>query len=220
MGDHVTLSTVPAYESGSSGPGVVVVHDSWGLTPHIVDVVERLAAAGFVAVAPDLHHGEVTAADKGSVPRAAWPETDRALADVGEAIDRAVEVTGRHRVGLVGFGLGGGVALAAAARSDAVVAVAPYYGLVDDDAAVDWDRLSAVVEGEFAELDEQFPPARAESLEQRLRGLGKEATIHVHPGVGHGFFNDARPDAYAAEPALEAWERTLTVLRERLDDQD
>lgn len=211
--------SVPGYFSGGGGPGVLVIHEWWGLTPHIVDVVERFAAAGFSALAPDLYHGRVATDEAEAAALSGALDHGRSLAELAVGIDHLIDVTGVHRVGVVGYSLGGGLALElAAARPDAVVAVAPYYGLAADDTETDWSRLEARVAGEFAENDPWYPPDASGALQESLRALGKDATINVHHGVGHGFFNDARPEAYAAEPALEAWERTLTLFRERLSD--
>lgn len=227
MGQHVTLTgdagqteeraaSVPGYFSGGGGPGVLVIHEWWGLTPHIIDVVERFAAAGFSAIAPDLYHGATATDETEAATLERGLDGERVLDDLGLAIDHLIDVTGSHRVGVVGYCLGGGWSLAiAAARPDAVVAVAPYYGLPAD-RAVDLARIGAAVVGEFAELDPWYPPAAASELQATLRAAGKDATINVHRGVGHAFFNDARRDTYAAEPALEAWERTLALFRERL----
>jgi carboxymethylenebutenolidase len=69
------------------------------------------------------------------------------------------------------------------------------------------------VQGHFAELDGFFGPDRARDLERRLRDLGKEAEIVIHPGVDHAFFNDTRPEVYDAEQAAAAWDATVAFLR-------
>lgn len=231
MGDHVTLSSgagqgaehgaasVPGYYSGGGGPGVLVIHEWWGLTPHILDVVERFAAAGFSALAPDLYHGRTATDEEQAAALSGALDHGEVMADLRLAVDHLIDRTGVHRIGVVGYCLGGGLALALAAdRPDAVVAAAPYYGLLPGEATVDWSALAAKVVGEFAELDQWYPPDAAAALQDDLRSLGKDVTINVHRGAGHAFFNDARHEAYAAEPALEAWERTLALFREQLGD--
>ena len=115
--------------------------------------------------------------------------------------------------------MGGGLALVLATqRPDAVKAVAPYYGLIPWAAAQpDWSQLDAKVVGEYAERRRVLHAgARRPSCEAQLRGLGKDATLHVHEGADHAFFNDSRPEVYYAEHALEAWERTNELFREVL----
>ena len=100
------------------------------------------------------------------------------------AVDLLVERTGNDRIGVVGYCMGGGLALVLATqRPDHVRAVAPYYGVIPwSTAQPDWSKLEAKVVGEYAELDEFFTPELARELEAKLRGLGKDATIHVHEG--------------------------------------
>jgi carboxymethylenebutenolidase len=222
MGQHVTFTSNGAgcqgYLSSGGGPGVLVIQEWWGLVPHIVDVTERFAAAGFTALAPDLYHGQSSAEPDEAGKLMMAMNLERAAADLSGAVDLLVERSGNPRVGVVGYCMGGGLALVLATlRPDAVRAVAPYYGLIPfRDYEPDWSKLDAKVVGEYGELDASFPPAAAAGLQETLRELGKDATMHVHEGADHAFFNDARPEVYAVEPALEAWERTLTLFREEL----
>ena len=107
---------------------------------------------------------------------------------------------GRDKVGVVGYCMGGGLALVLATqRPDAVAAAAPYYGAIPwASVQPDWSALTAKVVGEYAELDGWASPEAAHALEAQLRELGKDATMHVHPGADHAFFNDARPEVYDA----------------------
>jgi len=222
MGEHVTFASngdsCAGYLSSGGGPGVLVIQEWWGLVPHIIDVVERFAAAGFTALAPDLYHGRVTTEPDEAGKLMMALNLEQAARDLSGAVDHLVDLTGNPRIGVVGYCLGGGLALVLATqRPDVVKAVAPYYGVVPPSAAEpDWSALDAKVVGEYAELDGSFPPAQAAGLEATLRALGKDATMYVHEGAHHAFFNDSRPEVYAVEPALAAWERTLTLFREEL----
>lgn len=197
---------------------MLVIQEWWGLVPHIIDVTERFAAAGFTALAPDLYHGDTTAEPDAAGKLMMAMNLERAAHDLSGAVDLLVEQTGNPRIGVVGYCMGGALAFVLGTqRPDVVKAVAPYYGAVPwDGVAPDWSRLDAKVVGEFAELDESFPPSAVAGLEAQLQALGKDVTLHVHEGAHHAFFNDARPEVYAVEPALEAWERTLALFREEL----
>lgn len=210
--------TCRGYLSGGGGPGVIVIQEWWGLVPHIEDVTDRLGDAGFTALAPDLYHGETTTEPDGAGKLMMALNMAEAARDMSGAVDVVVERSSNPHVGVVGFCMGGGLALVlATTRPDAVKAVAPYYGLIPwESAQPDWTKLDAKVVGEYAALDGSFPPEAAAELESTLRGLGKNATLHVHEGADHAFFNDARPEVYNAEAALEAWGRTLTLFREEL----
>jgi carboxymethylenebutenolidase len=210
--------TCQGYLSDGGGPGVIVIQEWWGLVPHITDVTDRFGDAGFTALSPDLYHGEKTSEPDGAAKLMMAMNLAEAARDMAGAVDVVIERSGNPRVGVVGYCMGGGLALVlATVRPDAVKAVAPYYGLIPwESAQPDWSQLDAKVVGEYAGDDADFTPAMAAELEATLRGLGKDATLHVHEGADHAFFNDARPEVYNAEASLEAWGRTLTLFREQL----
>jgi carboxymethylenebutenolidase len=177
---------------GGSGPGVLVIQEWWGLDSGIKQTTERLGAAGFVALAPDLYHGELAAhdeMDKASHLMQSLPP-GRAARDMSAAVDylsghAAVTSDG---IGVVGFCMGGMLALLIAAnRPDKIKAVVPFYGFPQGEMEPDWSKMTAAVSGHMAEHDTFFPPAGARALEARLRGMGKQATLTVHPGTGHAF---------------------------------
>ena len=198
-----------------SAPGVVVIQEWWGLVPHIVDVADRFAAAGITALAPDLYRGETSTEPDGAGKLMMALNLERAAKDLSGAVDLLRERTGRDAVGAVGYCMGGGLALVLAChRPDAVKAVAPYYGLIPwPTAQPDWAALDAKVVGEYAELDDFAGPDATLALESQLRGLGKDATMHIHPGCHHAFFNDTRPEVYDAEQSAESFGRTVELFR-------
>jgi carboxymethylenebutenolidase len=208
-----------APDSGATGaPGVIVIQEWWGLVAHIREVVDRFAAAGFCALAPDLYHGESSSEPDGAGKLMMALNVDRAARDLSGAVELLRERTGRTNVGVTGYCMGGGLALVLAChRPDAIAAAAPYYGLIPwATAQPDFSAMSAKVVGEYAEFDEFFGPEPTRELEASLRGLGKDATLHIHPGAQHAFFNDTRPEVYDAECASVAWERTLALFRAEL----
>ena len=122
------------------------------------------------------------------------------------------------QVGVVGFCMGGGLALAlACARPDAIGACVPYYGIIPwPDLEPDWSRLGAPILGHFAENDAFFGPAQVAELSDRLRAQGKEADLIIHPGAEHAFFNDTRPEVHDVELSARTWADTLAFLRRNL----
>jgi carboxymethylenebutenolidase len=221
MGEMVTFKsnghTCDGYIAGS-GPGVLVIQEWWGLVPHIKDVVDRLAAAGFTALAPDLYHGQASAEPDGAGKLMMALNVEQAGKDMSGGVDLLRERTGNDKVGVVGYCMGGALALAVAVeRPDAVVACAPYYGVIGwPSAQLDWSKLQATVVGEYAEFDDYAGPEASGSFQQQLRSLGKDATLHVHPGTHHAFFNDSRPEVYDAAASGTAWDRTLSLFRAAL----
>jgi carboxymethylenebutenolidase len=208
-------------ESGS-GPGVLVLQEWWGLVPQIKGVCDRLAGEGFVALAPDLYHGEMAAhdeMDKAGHLMTSLP-ADRAARDMSGAITFLLDhdaVTGA-KAGVVGFCMGGMLALMITAiEGDRVGAAAPFYGAPLGDDGPDWSGLTAKVEGHFAANDDFFPPDAVTALGETLRGMGKDVTFHVYDGTGHGFTNEEDPlGSYDVAATATAWNRAVELLRSTL----
>lgn len=206
-----------AIPSSGSGPGVIVIQEWWGLVEHIKSVADRFAEAGFVALAPDLYHGETTTSpdDAGKLMMAI--QMDQVEKDLRGAIDYVLgreESTG-DKVGTVGFCMGGQLSLFAACANSKVGACVNFYGIhpmVQPDLA----SLQAPVLGFFAEKDENVSPAVAKKLEDDLGAAGKQADITVIAGVDHGFFNDSRADVYHEAHAKESWEKMLQFYGDNL----
>ena len=210
--------TCTGYLAGTSGPGVIVIQEWWGLVPHIKDIADRFAAEGFVALAPDMYHGEVTSEPDLAGKLLMSMNLATAGKDLSGAVDALQERTGRTKVGATGFCMGGGLALMAAClRPDAISAVAPFYGGMRPDTVIEWDNLAAVIEGHYAETDRgTAAPEAVKELEATLRAKGKNATFHVYPGTQHAFFNYTRPEVYDAEVSQVAWDRMLALFRAHL----
>jgi carboxymethylenebutenolidase len=200
----------------SGGRGILVIHDEWGLTDHVRDVCDRLARAGFVALAPDLLAGRTAAdvAEAGSLARGFGVE--RAADDLDAA---AVELFNQNategpRLGALGFGVGGQLALLAASRNRRVGAVADFYG-TDPAVAPDLKTLQAPVLAIFAGADEAAAPV-AERLDAELRRAGVRAVIETRAGLRPGYMNDSRPEVHAAVEAAQDWDNLLAFFRAEL----
>ncbi len=201
---------------GGSGPGVVVIQEWWGLVDHIVDVCDRLAAEGFVALAPDLYGGKSTTEPDEAGKLMMTLNIERAAKDMSGAVDEVARRSGEgRRVGVIGFCMGGGLALMVAAeRGDLINAVVPFYGLIPwPGARPDYSKMTASVQGHYAEKDDYFGPDAVAGLEQELAAAGVDSELFIYPGVDHAFFNDARPEVFDAGAAALAWGRTLDFLR-------
>ena len=208
-----------ASPSGGSGPGVVVIQEWWGLVDHIKDVCDRFAAEGFVALAPDLYHGTKVAEPDEAAKQMMALQLDRAAKDMGGAVDEVSARSDGSGVGVVGFCMGGGLALMLASqRPDKVRAVVPFYGVVPwEGAQPDYSLLSGAVLGHFAGKDEGASPETARALVRTLRSAGNDdVSIHIYPEADHAFFNDTRPEVYDAEASALAWQRTTEFLHARI----
>jgi carboxymethylenebutenolidase len=197
----------------------VVIQEWWGLTDHIVDVCDRFAAEGFVALAPDLYGGHTThdAGEAGKLMREL--PVEHAARDLSGAVDYLLghrAVTGK-RVGAVGFCMGGGFVLVLAAQAgEKIGAAVPFYAVLRDEP--DLSGIKATVLGHFGEADEFVPAETARALEQRIRDeAGVEVTFHLYFGAGHAFFNNENHlGTYHPGYAQWAWSRTIEFLRAHL----
>jgi carboxymethylenebutenolidase len=214
--------TCPGYlavPASGSGPGVVVIQEYWGLVPHIRDVCDRFAAEGFTALAPDLYHGESTTEPDEAAKKMMAMRMDQAARDMRGAVQFLLgdsRATG-DRVGVVGFCMGGGLALYLASVSPEVAACVVYYGLIPwPDADPKLENIRAAVLGHFAENDDWANKEVVGALEQRLRAAGVKVEFNWYPGTTHAFFNDTRPEVHNPEAARQSAERTYAFLRQHL----
>ena len=217
-----TASGYLARPADGAGPGLLVIQEWWGIDDSLKATADRLAAAGFMALVPDLFHGEVAGHDE--MDRAAHlmqsMPADRAGRDMSGAVDFLVahdDVTG-DGVGVIGFCMGGMLSLIIAAnRADRVTAVVPFYGFPQGDTEPDWTKLTAAVRGHMAEHDDFFGPEAARALEAKLQAMGKDVVLTVHPGTGHAFMGPHNAlGTLNEELAAELWPGVFAFLHEQL----
>jgi carboxymethylenebutenolidase len=223
MGEWVRInpghaSAYRARPASGEGPGVLVLHAWWGLTPVFTAFCDRLAASGFVALAPSLYPGGETTAEIAEAERlVAEHDRDPAVAEgialaALDSLRGLPGVTGA-RAGVIGFSLGAYWALhMSCLRPERIGAVVSVYGSSE----ADFMDATAAYLGHFAEHDEFEPLSSVRALEERLRAAGRTVEFHIYPGTGHWFVEPDRPDAYDAGAAELVWERTLTFLRTEL----
>jgi carboxymethylenebutenolidase len=208
--------------ASGSGPGLLVIQEWWGLDPGIKEMTERLGKAGFVALAPDLYHGQLAAhdeMDKAAHLMQTMPP-DRAARDMSGAIDFLAShpsVTSQS-IGVVGFCMGGMLSfIIAANRGDKVKAVVPFYGFPTGAFEPDWSKLTATISGHMAENDSHFSPEGAHALEKKLRGMGKNVTLKVHPGTGHAFMGPHNALGTLDEKrAAQIWPEVISFLKDNV----
>ncbi len=213
-------------------PGVVVIHDVWGLYDQYHQVAQRLARAGFVALALDLYaRGETpgSPADMPGVMKFLHGLPDRrVLADIQAACDymsARPEVAGR-KLGLTGFCMGGKYADLAAVHCRGISAVVSWYGMLHANAidaanpehALDaLESLTCPLLAFFGADDVLIPTSDVEALRTRARARGLPVEIVTYPGAGHAFANDSRPESYRAEAASDAWQRAIGFFSRELE---
>jgi carboxymethylenebutenolidase len=208
-----------ALPDGGSGPGVVVIQEWWGLTSHIADVANRLAAEGFVALAPDLYGG-VTTHDAGEATKLMQDlPVDQAARDLGGAVDYLMghDAVTSSTIGAVGFCMGGGFVLVLAAQQgDKIGAAVSFYGLLGEEYP-SFENLSAPLLGHFGEQDEWQSTDQVRELAATIeRQSGRTPDFRFYP-AGHAFVNNENLiGTYDPEQAAAAWDATVKFLREQL----
>jgi carboxymethylenebutenolidase len=217
MGSFQTIqaqdTTARVYEAGHAtpgAPGVIVFHPWWGLNDDIVAYADRLAEAGFAVGAPDLYAGRVASTiDEAERMSDSF---DEAAADTIAlaTIDRLGDRLGpSSKLGAVGFSMGGAWSMWSPAQRDRIKASVVYYGSIEGPSLT---RTAVPVLGHVAETDPYESQEAIAKFEATLRDAGREVTIHRYPGTGHWFAEPSR-DAYRAEAADLAFERTFDFLR-------
>jgi len=216
---QATGGAVSAHLARPSGegrwPGVVVIQEWWGLDPHIKDVTDRYAKAGFVAIAPDLYHGQLTGDPQEAGKLASGLNQGQAVQEISAAARYLKDqpyVSGR--VGVVGYCMGGGLSILTACQSPDVDASVIYYG--GNPNPIDQvQNLKVPVLGLYGGADGVFPTSVASDLAAALEQHGKTYDIHIYGGAPHGFFCETR-DSYRKEAAEDAWQRTTAFFSANL----
>jgi carboxymethylenebutenolidase len=213
--------TAPGYLSvpaAGHGPATIVLQEWWGLDEHIRSVCDRLAAEGFFALAPDLFRGETTTQPSEAEQKTMALSMDQAERDMCGAADFMASQPGVEGpgVGSVGFCLGGGLSLWAAATCPQIIAAVTYYYVMPH-GKPDFSKIKGRVLGHFGTDDEFISHDEAKALESELRDAGVDVTFHYYEGAGHAFFNDTdRLGTHDPEIARTSWEQTLSFLRAAL----
>ena len=199
------------------GPGVVVIQEWWGLVDHIKKVADRFAEAGYVALAPDLYHGKTASSPDEAGKLMMALNIQEANKDLGGAVDYLVNNSAIQgdRIGVVGFCMGGQLALYAASLNGHIGVCVDFYG-VHPSVKPDYSKIEAPVLGLFAEKDGFVTKEVVNLLEADLKNAGVSADFHTYPGADHAFFNDERPGVYDQGAAQDAWTRVMDFFGKHL----
>lgn len=197
------------------GPGVLVLHAWWGLNDFFRSVCDRLATAGFVALAPDLYHGATASTIEDAKAVMSKLKQEEARDDIVKGV-RALQgdpkVPGK-RIGVIGFSMGAYWALwLAEEHPEDVAAAVLFYGTGE----ARYEKAQAAFLGHFAEKDPYESPEYVLEVEKALRTGGREVTFHTYTGTTHWFFEEDRRDAFNAAAARVAWQRTMGFLTTHL----
>lgn len=197
-------------------PAVVLIQEWWGVNDHIRSILKRLAAEGFLALAPDLYHGKVTKDPDEAGKLMSKLDWGRAIEDIEAAATYllAHERAG-GRVGVIGFCMGGALTFKAAEQISDFSCAVPFYGVVPAD-QYNVAKVRAPILAHFSKTDQWAKPEVAEQIQKNLTARGGTMTLFQYD-ADHAFFNDTRPDVFSPENAKVAWERSIKFLHTHLD---
>ncbi|MEZ4708118.1 MAG: dienelactone hydrolase family protein [Caldilineaceae bacterium] len=198
-------------EGDEPAPAVVVIQEWWGLNDHIMDVANRLAHEGYVALAPDLYHGEVATEPDEARKLVMALDMPAAVREIGQAIAYLLDqdfVSG-DKVGITGFCMGGGLTLQTALVNESLAVAIPWYG--SPLSAEDAGKVTAPVLGLYGGADQGIPVDAVKNMEEGLQAAGIPNQIIIYDGAPHAFFNDTR-ESYTPAAADDAWPRALQWL--------
>jgi len=226
LGDHETESENVNYFENSKGylakptadgmyPGIIMIHEFWGLNDNIKQMADKLASHGYVVFAVDLYDGQVgTTTDEARQLRSSF-EQSQWTENMNAAVAYMDENHSSTKLGSIGWCFGGGQSLNLALSNEDMDATVIYYGqLVTDEqelSKIDWPVL-----GIFAGLDGGITPEKVQEFEASLNKAGVENDITIYPEVNHAFANPSG-DRYAPDEAKDAWDKTLAFFEQNLN---
>jgi carboxymethylenebutenolidase len=204
-----TQNDVVEVPSGEGkAPGVVIIHEWWGVNEQITTTAKRWAEEGFVAIVPDLYHGRVAknADEAGAMMNAL--DFPKAVQQIGATIEKLrAHPRCAGKVAVTGYCMGGALSFATAVNVRGLAAVVPFYGLPGD---LDWSKIDAPVQAHFAQHDDWATVAGAQKIKDAVK---VPMELHVYDAQ-HAFCNEKRPEVYNADAARQAWGRAVAFIRQ------
>jgi carboxymethylenebutenolidase len=203
-------------------PGIIVIHEWWGLNDWVKEQASKLADQGYVALAIDLYRGKVASTANeahefmGGVPR------ERAARDLEAAFDylQSQPNVKKDRIGAIGWCMGGGYSLQLALNQPKLAAdvvnygVADYASLAKDTSAI--GKLNAPILGIYGAQDRGIPADEVKAFAERVDKAGKEMDVTIYADAGHAFENPNNKEGYRAQDTADAWNKTLSFLARTL----
>lgn len=221
-GDETVHGILYTPEGKGPFPGIVVIHEWWGLNDWVKEQASKLADQGYEALAIDLYRGKVATTPNeahefmGGVPR------ERAKRDLKAAFDflGSENNVQKNHIGAIGWCMGGGYAVDLALEEPRLAADVVNYGVYDystlaaDPAAM--KKINAPILGLFGAQDRGIPEADVKKFGGEMDKLGKKIDVTIYPDAGHAFQNPNNKDGYRSADAADAWEKTVNFLAANL----
>jgi carboxymethylenebutenolidase len=198
-------------------PGLIVIHEWWGLNDWVKEQASKLADQGYAALAIDLYRGKVaTTPDEAHQIMRGVPE-DRAKRDLHAAFEFLASQPSvkKDRIGAIGWCMGGGYSLDVALQEPTLAADVINYGhLATDPDAL--KKINAPILGLFGAQDKGIPPEDVRRFGETLDRMGKKIEVKIYDDAGHAFENPNNKDGYRPADAADAWQRTVAFLAANL----
>lgn len=216
-GDETVHAILYTPEGQGPFPGIVVIHEWWGLNDWVKEQAAKLADQGYVALAIDLYRGKV--ADNPDLAHELMrglPE-DRAKRDLHAAVEflKSQPNVKSDRLAAIGWCMGGGYSLDVALQEPTLAADVINYGrLATDPAAL--KQIHAPILGLFGAQDQGITPADVQKFQAQMKQLGKNVEIKIYPDAGHGFENPNNKTGYRPDDTADAWKLTVAFLASNL----
>ena len=191
-------------------PGLVVIHEWWGLNEQVKATTADLARAGYAALAVDLYRGRVTGNPEEAKSLVMGLDRSRANSDLEEAFRflSGRPYVRKGKVGSIGWCMGGGYSLGLALSEPELAACVVYYGRLENDTEK-LSRISGPVLGFFGQDDTSIPVAAVNEFQAAMKKAGRKVDVYIYPGAGHAFANPTRTDAYRPEATRDSWEKMM-----------
>ena len=216
-GDETVQGMLYAPPGKGPFPGIIVIHEWWGLNDWVKEQGAKLAGEGYVALAVDLYRGKVATTPEEAHELMRGVPDDRAARDLRAAFMflQSQPNVKKDRIGSIGWCMGGGYSLQVALQEPTLKVDVINYGHL----ATETDslkRINAPILGLFGGQDRGITVDDVKKFQQSLQGLDKKVEIHIYPNAGHGFENPNNKDGYRADDAADAWRRTVDFLADTL----
>ena len=225
LGNHVTSSEMITYFDDASGylakpvdgenyPGIIMIHEWWGLNENIKEMADKLASHGYVVLAVDLYDGDVATTSEQARQLITTFDSEYGIQNMNAAVSLLSDNYSADSIGSIGWCFGGGQSLNLAVNNSEMDATVIYYGSLQTNpetlSSIDWPIL-----GIFAELDKGIPVATVNEFESALTEASVENQIHIYDGVDHAFANPSG-ERYAPDESKDAWDKTILFLESNL----
>lgn len=198
-------------------PALVVIHEWWGLVPWVKEQAQDLAGQGYVTLAVDLYRGKTADNPETAHELMRGLPQDRGVRDLVSAVNylKTLKSVDPHRLGAVGWCMGGTYAALLAVNDPDLRAVAINYGALPTDTAA-LNKIHAAILGNFGGLDQGITPEDVHNFASAMKAIGKSADVKIYPNAGHAFENPENKRGYRPADSKDAHERMRTFFHDHL----